>query len=259
VKQSPTTDFSTILGPCLAIFAIALAVNLENENPISLLNLPSLILVLGGTIGATMVAYPFKTFLLLPNIIWQGFKSINSEPHKHIKLMMRLADRIRKDGPLALEDEIKYIDDTFTKNAISLLIDGFPPEQLLHILENDTAMTSQRHYIGIDMLNKMASFSPAMGMIGTVIGLIGVMSNLSDPSQLGPSVAVAFLTTLYGALLSNLVFSPLSNKLNHKSAEESFIRELIIEGILAIQESENPRIVQQKMESFLSPKQRTVQ
>lgn len=259
MKQSQKIDFSTFLGPSLAIFAIALAVALENEDPVSLLNLPSLILVLGGTLGATMTSYPFKTFLLLPSIIWQGFKYKNIEPHKHIKLMVKLADRIRKDGPLALEAEIKHIDDIFTRNAISLIVDGFPPEQLLQTLENDTAMTSQRHLTGIAILNKMASFSPAMGMIGTVVGLIGVMSNLSDPSQLGPSVAVAFLTTLYGALLSNLVFNPLSNKLKHKSDEEIFIRELITEGILAIQESENPRIVQQKMEAYLRPTQRTYQ
>ena len=107
------------------------------------------------------------------------------------------------------------------------------------------------------MLNTMASYSPAMGMAGTIVGLIGVMGNLSDPSQLGPSVGVAFLTTLYGTLLSNLVFSPLSNKLKFKSEEEQLIRDLIVEGLLAINESEHPRIVRQKMETFLCPSQRS--
>ncbi|NOQ77423.1 MAG: motility protein A, partial [Methylococcaceae bacterium] len=230
-------DFATVVGPFLAIFAIAFTVSLENETPISLLNLPALVLVVGGTLGATMVAYPLKTFIRLPVIIWQAFKVENNDPKVHIKLMVRLADKVRKSGLLGLEEDIPKIDDLFTRNAMTLLIDGFPAEDFLSVLVNDNEMTVQRHYVYIKMLDVMASFAPAMGMMGTVVGLVGVMGNLTDPSQLGPSVAVAFLTTLYGALLSNLVFIPLANKLKYKDEEEMFVRELIMEGLLAVQES----------------------
>jgi len=258
-KKDFYLDFATLAGPFIAVCAIVFTVNLENESPTSLLNLASIILVLGGTLGATMVSYPLKTFIKLPAIIWQTFKAEKNDPFVHIELMVKLADTIRTSGLLGLEDHLTEIHDLFTKNAIVLLIDGFPAEQILNTLENDNERTAQRHRVHINMLNTMASYSPAMGMAGTIVGLIGVMENLSDPSQLGPSVAVAFLTTLYGTLLSNLVFSPLSNKLKYKSEEEQLIRDLIIEGVLAINESEHPRLVRQKMETFLSPSQRSFQ
>jgi len=258
-KETFHLDFATLAGPFLAICAIVFTVNLENESPASLLNLASIILVLGGTLGATMVSYPLKTFIKLPIIIWQAFKAEKNDPVVHIELMVKLADKIRISGLLGLENYLPEIHDLFTRNAIILLIDGFPSEQILNTLENDNERTAQRHRVYINMLNTMASYSPAMGMAGTIVGLIGVMGNLSDPSQLGPAVAVAFLTTLYGTLLSNLVFSPLSNKLKYKSEEELLIRDLIIEGILAINESEHPRIVRQKMETFLCPSQRSFQ
>lgn len=258
-QQSFYLDFATVVGPFLAIFAIAFTVSLENDSPPSLLNLPSLVLVVGGTLGATMVAYPLKTFIRLPIIIWQAFKVEKNDPKIHIELMVKLADKTRKSGLLGLEDDLPKIDDLFTRNALTLLIDGFPGEELLSVLGNDNEMTAQRHNVYIKMLDVMAGFAPAMGMMGTVVGLIGVMGNLSDPSQLGPSVSIAFLTTLYGSLLSNLVLIPLANKLKHKNEEEMFIRELIIEGVLAVHEGENPRIVRQKMEIFLSPSLRVLQ
>ncbi len=258
-KKAFHLDFATVAGPFLAICAIIFTVNVENESPYSLLNLASITLVLGGTFGATMVSYPFKTFIKLPAIIWKTFKVDEHNPFEHINLMMKLSEIIRTSGLLGLENELPKIDDLFTKNAIILLIDGFSSDQLLIALENDNERTVQRHRIHINMLNTMASYSPAMGMAGTIIGLIGVMGNLSDPSQLGPSVAVAFLTTLYGTLLSNLVFSPLSNKLKYKSEQELLIRDLIIEGVLAINEGEHPRIVRQKMEIFLEPSKRSYQ
>lgn len=250
-------DFATLIGPFLAICAIVFTVNLENESPYSLLNFASIILVLGGTLGATMVSYPLKTFIQLPSIVWQTFKAEKNDPSIHIDLMVTLADKIRTSGLIGLEDYLPNIHDLFTRNAVVLLVDGFPSEQIFNTLENDSERTAQRHLVHINMLNTMASYSPAMGMAGTIVGLIGVMGNLSDPSQLGPSVGVAFITTLYGTLLSNLIFSPLSNKLKFKSNEEQLMRELIIEGILAVNESEHPRVVRQKMETFISPSLRS--
>lgn len=250
-------DFATIFGPFVALCAIAAAVLLDHGNPISLINGPSIILVIGGTLGATMMAYPLKTFTLLPTYIWQSFRIEKPDPKSKIDLFVRLADIARRGGLLALEKDMTKINDPFVRNALMLIVDGMAPDEVRHVLENDIEMTSQRHQTGVAMMSTMAGVAPAMGMIGTVVGLIGVMGNMSDPSQLGPSIAVAFLTTLYGSLLGNLVFSPMGNKLKQKDKEEIVIREMIIEGILAVQESENPRIVRQKLESFLKPTLRT--
>lgn len=246
-------DFATIFGPFVAISAIAIAFVLDEGNPVSLINWPSFILVIGGTLGATMVAYPLKKFAMLPVFFWQNFKTDLSNPQGHIDLFVNLADKARRGGLLALEEELPSIADPFIRNALMLVIDGVDMDEVRQVLENDNEMTSQRHHVGIAMLSTMAGVAPAMGMIGTVVGLIGVMGHLSDPSQLGPSIAVAFLTTLYGSLMGNLIFSPMANKLKQKDKDEIFIRELIIEGILALQESENPRMIRQKLESFLRP------
>lgn len=257
MKQPVYMDFATIFGPFVALCAIAVAVLLDHGNPFSLINGPSIILVIGGTLGATMMAYPLKTFAMLPKYIWQSFRMEKPNPHAQINLFVKLADRARRGGLLALEEDMLKIKDPFIRNALMLVVDGIAPDEVRRVMENDNEMTSQRHQTGIAMMATMAGVAPAMGMIGTVVGLIGVMGNLSDPSQLGPSIAVAFLTTLYGSLLGNLVFSPMGNKLKQKDKEEMFIREMIIEGILAVQESENPRIVRQKLESFLHPALRT--
>ncbi|GAB4254208.1 MAG: motility protein A [Methylomicrobium sp.] len=246
-------DFATIFGPFVALCAIALAVLLDQGNPVSLINWPSVILVVGGTLGATMMAYPMKSFARLPHYMWQSFRMEKPNPHAHINLFVKLSDRARRGGLLALEEDMLKIDDPFIRNALSLVVDGLEPDEVRRVLENDIEMTSQRHQIGIAILSTMASVAPAMGMVGTVVGLIGVMSNLSDPSNIGPSIAVAFLTTLYGSLLGNLVFGPMGNKLKQKDKEEILIREMLIEGIMAIQENENPRLVRQKLETFLHP------
>ncbi|MCQ8105369.1 MotA/TolQ/ExbB proton channel family protein [Methylomonas sp. SURF-2] len=249
-------DFATLLGPIVALCAIAVALLLDQSNPFALLNGPSLILVLGGTLGATMMAYPLKSFLLLPRFVWQCFKFELPDPRDHIDFFVKLANITRRGGLLALENDVSAVEDVFLRNALTLVVDGVNPEQVLRVMEIDNEMTTQRHYLGISMLSTMAGVAPPMGLIGTVVGLIDAMGNLSDPAGLGPSIALAFLTTLYGTLLSNLIFSPMANKLKQKNKEEMFLRELCMEGVLAVQECENPRIVRQKLESFLRPKSR---
>lgn len=249
-------DFATIFGPFVALCAIAFSLLLEQSDPFALLNGPSIILVLGGTLGATMMAYPLKTFLMLPHYIWQCYRTEIPDPHEYIDLFMQYAEQSRRGGLLALENDVLKLENAFLRNALLLVVDGLSAEEVLRVMEIDNDMTSQRHQTGIAMMSTMAGVAPAMGMVGTLVGLIDAMNNLSDPSQLGPSIALAFLTTLYGTLLSNLVFSPMGNKLQQKNKEELFIRELVIEGVLAIQNCENPRIVRQKLESFLRPKLR---
>jgi chemotaxis protein MotA len=169
-------------------------------------------------------------------------------------LFVHYAELTRRGGMLALENEIIKLENSFLRNALTLVVDGLSAEEVVRVMEIDNDMTSERHQTGITMMSTMAGVSPAMGMVGTLVGLIDALGNLSDPSQLGPSIALAFLTTLYGTLLSNLVFSPMGSKLKQKNNEELLLRELAIEGVLAIQNCENPRIVRQKLESFLRPK-----
>jgi chemotaxis protein MotA len=249
-------DLATILGLVVALGAMIASIMWDGGNPGALVNIPSVIMVFGGTIGGTMIGYPLKTFKLLPSLIMQSFKVETADPQSKIEVFVGLADRARREGLLSLEEEVANIDDEFTKKGIMLVVDGMDPVLVRQVLEIDNDMASQRHITGAALLGTMAALAPAMGMIGTVMGLVGVLQNLSDPSTLGPSIAVAFLTTLYGAMLANLIFNPISNKLKEKDKQEMITRELVVEGILAVQAGENPRIVREKLESFLLPKLR---
>ncbi|GAB4435813.1 MAG: motility protein A [Anaerolineae bacterium] len=249
-------DLATMLGLLVAFGAMAASIAIDGGNPAALINIPSVIMVVGGTVGATMVAYPLKTFLMVPGLIMQSFKNETSDPQAKIDLFVKLADRARREGLLSLEEEVASVDDEFAKKGIMLVVDGMDPVLVRQVLEIDNDLAARRHATGIAVMGTLGAMAPAMGMVGTVIGLIGVLRNLSDPSSLGPSIAVAFLTTLYGSLLANLVFNPMGNKLKQKDKQEMISREVMVEGILAVQAGENPRIVREKLESFLTPKLR---
>lgn len=251
-------DLATIIGVVVAFGAMFFSIAVDGGDPMALINIPSVIMVVGGTLGATMMAYPLKTFMQLPTLVMQALKVEKADPKEKIDLFVTLADRARREGLLSLEEEVSKIDDDFVKKGIMLIVDGMDPALVRQVLEIDNDMAAQRHSVGSAMMGTLAGLSPAMGMVGTVVGLVGVLRNLSDPSSLGPSIAVAFLTTLYGSLLANLLFSPLGNKLKQKDKQEMLAREVIVEGVLAVQAGENPRIIREKLESFLLPKLRGV-
>jgi chemotaxis protein MotA len=173
-----------------------------------------------------------------------------------IKMLVGFAERARREGLLALEDEAKDVDDVFLKKGIQLAIDGTDPELVRDIMQTDIAFLGTRHHAGSSFFATMGGFAPTLGVIGTVSGLVHMLANLSDPGSMGPSIAAAFIATLYGVSSANLVFLPLSNKLKHVSAEEVQVREIVMEGILSIQSGDNPRIVEEKLKAFLSPKLR---
>lgn len=249
-------DIATMLGLVVAFGAMFVSIAVDGGDPLSLINIPSVIMVVGGTLGATMMAYPLKTFMQLPTLLMQSIKLEKADPKDKIDLFVNLADRARREGLLSLEEEVANIDDDFVKKGIMLVVDGMDPVLVRQVLEIDNDMAAQRHSTGVALFGTLAGLAPAMGMVGTVVGLVGVLRNLSDPSTLGPSIAVAFLTTLYGSLLANLLFSPVGNKLKQKDKQEMLAREVIVEGVLAVQAGENPRIVREKLESFLLPKLR---
>jgi chemotaxis protein MotA len=249
-------EISTGLGLLLGFGAIIISVILEGGSPMALVNLPAAVIVLGGTFGATIISYPLKRFLTLPGLIMQTFQAYKGDPQTLIDLFVKLADQARREGLLSLEEEAQKIEDAFVKKGVMLIVDGVDPAVVRDILETDTHLVSERHKGGYSMLESMAGFGPTMGIIGTVMGLINVLSQLSDPENLGHSIAVAFIATLYGIATANLLWLPLGTKLKQKSHAEIQAREVATEGVLSVQAGENPRIVREKLESFLAPKQR---
>ena len=249
-------EISTGIGLLLGFGALIASVILEGGSPMALVNLPAAVIVFGGTFGATLTSFPLKRFLSLGGLIAQTFQAYKGDPQTLIELFVNLADQARREGLLSLEEQASKIEDTFVRKGVMLIVDGVDPSVVRDIMETDTHLVGERHKSGYGMLETMAGFGPTMGIIGTVMGLINVLSRLSDPENLGHSIAVAFIATLYGVASANLLWLPLGTKLKQKSRTEIQAREVAIEGVLAVQAGENPRIVREKLESFLAPKQR---
>jgi chemotaxis protein MotA len=169
------------------------------------------------------------------------------------------ASRARRDGILALEAAIAEVDDPFLTRGIQLAVDGQEPEAIEGILQTEIDKVRSRHKKGVDIMTTMGTFAPALGLIGTLIGLVGMLQNMSDPSSIGPQMAIALLTTFYGAMLANLVFNPLASKLRGRSEDEIEVKELGLQGILSIAAGDNPRVVEQRLHAFLRPKNRQSQ
>lgn len=249
-------EISTPIGLLLGLGALIVSVILEGGSPASLVNGPAAVIVFGGTFGATLVAFPLAKFLKLPTLIAQSFQTFKGDPHSLIELFVGLADHARREGLLSLEEEAGKIEDAFVKKGVMLVVDGVDPDTVRTILETDAEQAETRHKEGYSILETMAGFGPTMGIIGTVMGLVNVLSRLSDPEHLGESIATAFIATLYGVASANILWNPIGTKLKAKSLTELKARELCIEGVLAVQAGENPRIVRDKLESFLAPKER---
>lgn len=224
----------------------------------SFLSASSLAIVVGGTIAALFVQYPLSAILRLPRIAKHAFVGKTWSPNELINLMVGFAQKARREGLLALEEEAAQVDDDFLKKGIQLVVDGTDPELVRNILEVELNFLEERHKIGQGMFYMMGATAPGFGMIGTLIGLIIMLGELDKPETVGPAMAVALITTLYGSVLSNLVFNPIAGKLAGRSADEVLVKEVIIEGILSIQAGENPRIVEEKLKAFLSPASRNV-
>lgn len=219
-------------------------------------SLASILIVLGGTISATFVAYPLARVLEGMRIASKAFSNKVVESGEIIAKVIGLANTARKEGLLALEEAAEDIEDEFLKKGVMLIVDGTDPELVRNLLETELAFVEERHKEGQGIFEAMGTFAPAFGMIGTLIGLINMLRTLDDPSSIGPSMAVALITTFYGSLLANLIFLPMANKLKLRSREEILRKEIMVEGLLSIQAGENPRIIEEKLKAFLPPKLR---
>lgn len=244
-------NLSTVIGISLGIILVVGAIFLGG-NAVIFLSTQSIMIVLGGTVAGTFVSFSLSDLKKLPSLLKICFTNNTIDSDSIIEVLVELAQKARREGLLTLEQDIQEIDDPFLEKGVQLVVDGTEPELVKDIMETKLAYMENRHSKGKSIFGKMGQLSPAFGMIGTLIGLIQMLSQLDDPSQLGSGMAVALITTLYGAFLANLFFIPLANKLKIKSQEEVLIRELMIEGILSIQAGENPRIIEEKLKAFLS-------
>jgi chemotaxis protein MotA len=249
-------DLATIIGLVLAWGAFFGSVIMEGGELKAMINPSAMVLVFGGTLGATLMSFPLSTMIGLPAIAKHAFMNKHEDVAATIKMLVSFAERARREGLLTLEDEAKNIDDMFLKKGIQLAIDGTDPELVREIMQTDIAFLGARHHAGASVFATMGGFAPTLGVIGTVSGLVHMLANLSDPGSMGPSIAAAFIATLYGVSSANLIFLPISAKLKHVSSEEAQVREIVMEGILSIQSGDNPRIVEEKLKAFLSPKLR---
>jgi chemotaxis protein MotA len=220
------------------------------------IDVPSMLIVIGGGTAATATAFPLATFLKLPTVTLKAVFNKSSDPAKVIKQLVELAEVARRDGILALEGMIDQIDEPFLIRGIQMAVDGSDPEVIQSVMETELENVMDRHDSAKGLLDALGRYAPAFGMIGTLIGLVAMLSNMDDPSKIGAGMAAALLTTLYGAMMANMVFLPMADKLAVRSAEEVLAKTIIIQGVMAIQSGDNPRNAEAKLMTFLPPSQR---
>lgn len=247
---------STIIGIVAGFICVVISIMLSGKLD-DFFDGPSVFVVFGGVISATMASFPFDRIKNMLSALKGAFVDKKSSVAEDIEMIVNLAYIARRDGLLALEEQTTSMEDPFLKKGIMLVVDGSDPELIQSILETDLAFTKERHADSRTILDAASAYSPAFGMIGTLIGLINMLTSLSDMAALGPNMSVALVTTFYGSVLANLVFGPLSKKLKATGSVEYLRKELILEGILSIQNGENPRIIREKLNAFLAHSQAT--
>ncbi len=245
-------DLATIIG-IIAGFGLVILTIITGEGSIFFFSIPSIMIVFGGTLGAILINYPFKDLFSVIKVISKVFLSTPISYKETIEQLVSLADKARREGILAIERELENIDDDFLKSGVQYAVDGTEPEYIRAIMESELINLQERHKLGQNIFLALGTYAPALGMIGTLIGLIQMLSGLDDPSKIGAGMATALVTTLYGALAANLFFLPVAGKLTKRSTEETLQKELILEGILSIQSGDNPRFIREKLLTFLSP------
>lgn len=249
-------DIATIIGFLLAFGMMYASVVMGGGQLGSFWDTASVLMVFGGTAGAIMMCFPVKSLLKAPKAMMKLVLNKAANPKETITLIVSLAETARKDGLLALESRIEEIKNPFVKLGIQMAVDGTRPEVIEDVLRTDMEAMSLRHKEGKAVVDQVGRFGPAFGMIGTLLGLIIMLGNMSDPSKIGGGMAVALITTLYGAVLSNAMFLPFAEKLAYYSKQEIIGREIAIRGIMALQSGENPRLIDQKLRTWLAPKLR---
>jgi chemotaxis protein MotA len=248
-------DLSTILGMAMALGLLYWSMALGGDMGL-FVDMPSIYMVIGGTIGTTLVMFRGADLKQLGKVIMRSAVYKLPSPGEEIERIIEYANMARKEGLLALEAKLQEINDRFFAKGIQLVIDGFSADIVREIMDLELTWQHARHSQGKKMLESMAAMAPAFGMIGTLVGLVQMLANLSDPSSIGSGMAVALLTTFYGAVVANVLCLPLAAKLDVRAKQEGLLRELMIEGIVAIQSGEKPQLIKEKLKGFLPPAER---
>ncbi|MBQ3566426.1 MAG: MotA/TolQ/ExbB proton channel family protein [Oscillospiraceae bacterium] len=250
-------DLMSLLGYIFGIGFVLLSIMLNADfsitpgNLIQFYDLPSIMIVIGGTIAATMISFPAKSLAKIPKHMKIVLLPKKYNPQSYIEQIVFFAKEARINGLLALEDKLNQVEDKFLKNSLLLVVDSVEPEKVKALLNNELDYMDDRHNQDQAFYLQMAEYAPAFGMIGTLIGLINLLANLSDQAALAASMAVALITTFYGTILANLFFKPIARKLKERHNEEYLCKMIIAEGVQAIQDGDNPNFIQEKLTRLL--------
>lgn len=246
-------DINTIIGTALSFMIVFVAMAVGPGGVMIFIDVPSLAIVFGGTIGVTMLAFTTTDLKPVIKVMMVAAFRKQATPVEEIERVVEYANIARKEGLLALEAQLQNVDDAFFSKGIQLVIDGFGGDTVRDIMELEAEWEKQRHDTGKKIMDQMAAFCPAFGMIGTLVGLVQMLQDLSDPSAIGIGMATALLTTLYGAMGANMFFIPMAGKLEMVNNQDGLLRSLMIEGIVAIQSGEKPQLIKEKLKGFLAP------
>ena len=248
-------DFATLIGIISGIGLVVWEITTNSGLDI-FVNIPSFAVVFGGTIAATFIAYPINEVLRVLSISKKVFLHKSEKPSTQIKELVEISVVTRSKGILALDKELSKIKDGFLNKGLQMVVDGIRGTTINEVMQLEMDIIWKRHQIGYSLFKDMGNFSPAFGMIGTLIGLVQMLADLSDPSGIGPKMAIALITTFYGSLFANLLYIPMSIKLKHRSQQEALRMQLIIEAIKSIRLGDNPRFMEEKLTKFLSNAER---
>lgn len=255
-------DILSILGLVLALILMIFGITFVDgigfvfANLSNFINYPSLAITVGGTFAVLMISYSLTNFVKIPLHLKIIFLPTKYDPFSYIQSITEFAKEARVKGLLSLEAKLVDIKDEFLKKSLMLVVDSIDAEKVNQILETELQYVEERHTNDIDFYNKGAAFAPAFGMIGTLIGLVNMLQQMSDPDSIGPAMAVALLTTLYGSMLANIIFMPMANKLKLRHEEEMACKVIVAEGVKAIQAGENPRFIEEKLLLLIESKKR---
>jgi chemotaxis protein MotA len=251
-------DIATLIGITIAIIGIIGGNVMEGGNPAQLINIPGFMIVILGSLGATMVSQPLSSIIGMPKGMMKAFMGgAKHNSGETVELFVGMAEKARREGLLALESDVEKIHDPFTRKGVQLMIDGTDPELLRQIMEIEASTMKHRAHAEAEVFEFMGGIAPTIGVLGAVLGLMGVMNHLDEPEHIGTGIATAFVATFYGVFTANVLWLPLGKKLANNMKHEQQALEVVIEGLISIQSGDNPRIVREKLEGFLSPGERS--
>src|SRR4051794_27279863 len=247
---------SSAIGLAVAVGGLFMGATLEGAPVMAVINPSALMIVLRGTLGVAIMGTSMNRIKAIPKLFKKVFSAEVHDLRGRVGQLVGFAEKARRDGLLALDDELSTVDDEFMRRGLQLVVDGTDPEMVAEVLDSEVESMGRRHAAGAQPFEKAGGFAPTMGIIGTVFGLVHVLENLDSPETLGPAISAAFIATLLGVGIANVVFLPAANRLKQLSSEEREFRMLTTEGILGIQAGDNPRVLADKLLTFVPPSER---